>query len=47
MLYWGPFYNSREQKQALFTCSLRGMVSWFLLWGEGRVVTRDHAGGVA
>ena len=45
VLYWGPFYNSREQKQTLFTCFLRGMVSQFLLCGDGRVVARGQVEG--
>ena len=44
--------GGREDKQQLplLACSLReggGGTSWFLIWGEGRGVSRGRAGGVA
>ena len=49
-LYWGPCCSRGEWEQTtgpLLACSLRRGASLFLIWGEGRGVSRDQAGGVA
>ena len=46
----GPCCSSGEQEQltSSLACSRgRGEVSWFLIWGEGRGVSRGRARGVA
>ena len=49
-LYWGPCCSRGEREQTIgyLACSLpEAGASLFLMWGEGRGVSRGRAGGVA
>ena len=48
-LYWGPCYSREDQGQVTdsLAFSLTGeWASWFLIWGEGRGVSKGGLGGL-